>query len=168
MTSDGGHVINGHLAGLKPGDGGFFRHETQTDEKINAAVDRLDSAFSKWNRPEPILVYRGINKGIPDEFDYDDNGYGWVEKTMPVGSTYQPSTYMSTTLDPDKAVSFAGSGVMFEILTRKTAPVVNFSAWDVVERELMTPRNQKFKVVNIIKNVPYGKKNNKTYCGSIS
>ncbi len=61
---------------------------------------------------------------------------------------------MSASLDPAKAARFSEKFIL-EIVSKKAAPVVNVSAWDVAEREMILPRNQKYEIVRILNKVDF-------------
>jgi hypothetical protein len=155
LTSNGAGVVNGYLHGSSKSN-----YKGYSDEYLQETVDHLDSAFSKWERQKPILVYRGINSDViesthPDiwEGNHKSNLKAYVQDTFPVGGIYESKSFMSTSIDPAKANGFAMGAIVLEIISKKAAPVVVVSAWDVTEREMILPRNQKYQIVRVLNKV---------------
>jgi hypothetical protein len=146
FTSNGSSEVNQHLANSATG------YSRYSKEHLDATTKNMDSALAKFQRDEPVIVYRGISMDIVEARGYKRNEENFVAEAFPMGGTYSSEAYMSTSLDPSRATGFASSGIVLEIKSKKAAPVANISAWDITEKEMVIPRNQKYKIVGIIKN----------------
>lgn len=161
FTSNGANAINGYIS-----TGESETEKVRYSKKIlKEAIAKLDSSLAKFERKQPIVVYRGL--GIEsvgsDEFLVNPNRKSInnirkkvVEQKFKEGTIFSTPVFMSTSIDSIKAHSFAGTGITLEILTRKAAPLVNVSAWDVTEKEMIIPREQQYKVHKVIKNPVFG------------
>ena len=150
LTSNGSSVVNTYLY-----TGSTKTGPWTTDEgHIKNTIKNLDTAIAKFRRRNPIIVYRGItlrdNEG-EEIYDTDE-----ATQKFTVGETYTSKPYASSSLDPMTACSFSKSEILFEIKTKKAAPIINVSAWDLTEKEFILPRNQEYKIVNIIRNATIG------------
>lgn len=158
-TSDGAGTLNSYLNGVE------LSYDAKYSKKEkDQAIARMDSALAKYKAVKPTIVYRGIDTealGLEGRYRDDDGGAKLaqaLEAKHPIGSTFESKGYMSTSFDPSRAKRFGD--VLMEIKTKHSAPVSNFSAWDIAEREGVMPREHKLKVVGIVKRV-YGEE--KTY-----
>jgi len=148
FTSNGSGAVNQYLVTNKPDDGGRY-----SSEHLDSTIKDMDSALNKFSRAEPVIVYRGISMDIVEHSGYDHNDEEkFLATEFPVGGVYRNKTFMSTSLDPSRAAGFASSSITLEIKSKKAAPVVNVSAWDISEKEMVIPRNQEYKVISIIRN----------------
>lgn len=129
-------------------------------------IKTMDKALSMVDEPvEPRLVYRGmkINKNFTSaEVD------NFIETQFPVGGVISQKSYMSTSASAYVASSnFSESftihnesmpekAVVFEILTKKGAPLTyGTSAFDIDEKEVLMPRETRFKVVSVDREVSF-------------
>jgi hypothetical protein len=158
-TSDGAGTINSYLNGVE------LSYDAKYSKKEkDQAIARMDNALAKYKAVKPAIVYRGIDTeafGLEGRYRDEDGGVKLaqdLEAKYPIGSTFESKGYMSTSFDPSRAARFGD--VVMEIKTKHSAPVSNFSSWDIAEREGVMPREHKLKVVGIIKRV-YGEE--KTY-----
>jgi hypothetical protein len=149
FTSNGSGSVNTFLAENSTKSGPFI----YTKKTLNKTRVNLDSALAKFKREEPILIYRGINDSIfKDENNDSLSAEQIIEGNFQKGMIYKSPAFMSASLDPAKGSGFAITGITLEILSKKAAPIVNFSAWDVSEKEMLIPRNQEYKVHQVLKN----------------
>jgi hypothetical protein len=152
---------------------GYDSQETQ--EEANKRISRmrktLNSALRKADQ-EPRIVYRGVGRnGAPKELlsQIPENRYTTKPqyasdeeyeqaKTAYFDNLLKQKTFTfdrpaSTTLDPRVAEGFSHSqyapSVMYEISTRKGAPVGAASAWGASETEIILPATTKYRVVDI-------------------
>ena len=147
FTSNGSSEVNQHLANHEE-----TTYSQYSQDHLDSTIKNMDSALAKFERVKPVIVYRGISMDIMEARGYKRNEEGFIADSFPMGGTYSSEAYMSTSLDPSRATGFASSGVVLEIKSKKAAPVVNISAWDITEKEMVIPRNQKYKIVGIVKN----------------
>lgn len=154
FTSNGAGSVNARLLGLKHSSPWHYE-----DEYLDKTIADIDSATEKWKRDEPIVVYRGISGADDEKLEGED----YANREFPLGSTYSSAAFQSSSLDPDRASGFGVTGVTLEILSKRAAPVMNVSAWSIAEKEMILPRNVKYKVVGHIKNAPIGKEDNEDF-----
>lgn len=161
FTSNGASSVNTFLAENKTTSAPF----TYSRKTLNKTKAKLDSALSKFNRETPVLIYRGINDSVfKDEDNEPLSAEEIIENNFQKGMIYKSPAFMSASLDPAKGSGFAITGITLEILSKKAAPIVNFSAWDVSEKEMLIPRNQEYKVHQVLKNPTFaGKKREGDY-----
>lgn len=114
----------------------------RTSEDLAAFEGHIDNALAKYERDEPIIVYRGHGLKVAERH-MDSHTY------FKEGDEFQHSSYVSTTLDENVASKFAVSQIIFEIKSKKAVPVVGLSQHGLGERELLIPASQKFKVVKV-------------------
>jgi hypothetical protein len=149
-TGTGSLPINTYVA-----TGSKTSIRTYNKSILEKTRSRLDSAFRKVKREEPIMVYRGIAEetyyGLTGDVELDVARDKILETHFQEGSTFSSPTYMSATIDPKAAQQFGHSGIMLEILSKKAVPVSIISLFDVKEREMVIPRNQKYKVHRVIR-----------------
>ncbi|MFJ2217943.1 ADP-ribosyltransferase [Streptomyces sp. NPDC101062] len=121
----------------------------------------LDSALAKAESQQPHLTYRGY--APPVEVRKADDVVGWARRTFRVGEPYNSPSYMSVSHCPGIASNFADTKwstedgeegeashqVMFEVLSRKGAALLAYSAFENHERERLIPRNTSFQVVGV-------------------
>jgi len=141
-SEDGYADINGHLSASKNPYAKNVAPET-----LDAAVTILDDAFAKHEPAEEgVMVYRRHHL-------YDEKGYHSsddaqnLDKHFPVGSTYEPKFFMSTSLNPQDLPSKDNINVSLQILTKSGAPITAISSQGPREYEFIIPRGAKFEVV---------------------
>jgi hypothetical protein len=155
FTSNGSGAINKYVSTGETRSGGKNYNKRILD-KTRA---KLDSSLKKFHREEPIVVYRGLSydnygellKGV----EYGKHTEKVIETHFKEGSVISSPAYLSTSVDPVSARNFGTSGVVLEILSKKAAPVAPVSAWDISEREMIIPRNQKYRVHKILRDASF-------------
>ena len=115
-----------------------------------SVIKELDKMMSVSRAKEPMVVYRGIH-GLSSQKFYED---------FAEGAEMQDKGFMSTSIDPNRAKIFAGSGYgLVKILVPKGASAMSmrykedgtdFSAFPN-ENEILLPRNTKYRVVGFEK-----------------
>ena len=153
FTSNGAGSVNNYLVGKKDD----FNYSPVL---LKTTAEKMDSALKKWVRPKPVLVYRGLSQSVVGEKTYNKTEDAalaklFLDENFPVGGIYTSPTFMSASLDPERASRFASSDFVLEIVSKKAAPVVNISAWDISEREMVLPRKQKYEVMRVLKNIKF-------------
>lgn len=115
-------------------------------------IANIDSALSKQpKREKPVIVYRR-------HFSYNDEGH-WAQnsleeqrKSMPVGSIFEPGTFLSTSLRASNLSEMSQSNdneiYRFEIKSYSAASLNSISAQGPNESEFLLPRNAKYRVVS--------------------
>jgi hypothetical protein len=154
MTSDGSYAMNGYLGrGKVPEDVGY------TKEHVEKSIKALESAIDKTPLEKPVVVYRGLNDDVAPKEVYDarftDGFKDAVHAHFKKGDTYSAPVFQSTSLDPIKGRFFARSGVIFEMKTKKAAPVSSVSAWEFSEKEMVVQRNTKFVITGVHEDVVF-------------
>lgn len=127
----------------------------------SAEVDALDSALAKApKRDEAIRVYRrvGFYSPKPGEVSQLDLfiAKAKVGEEIAIGV---PGSFISTSITPRyPVVTGQFSSVIFEINTRSGAAIGNVTqgGGTAKELEVLIPRNTKFRVVSIQKDVQFG------------
>ncbi|MHB1956425.1 MAG: ADP-ribosyltransferase [Sulfobacillus sp.] len=145
-------AINSQLRGIPNGN-------PQTREMVNYFVGELDHAFSHAPKTEEaLLVFRGMITGIPD-----------------IGRVVSFPNYLSTSIDPEKALSFAGSpcclwviyvpaktpmiylgsqeirpAMLTELLSMSNLPPKNYLPG--TEMEMLFPRGTSLRVLSVREN----------------
>lgn len=156
MTSDGSYQMNGYLgSGKLQKDGG---HQP-SKEHIEKSIKALESAIDKTPLEKPVVVYRGLNDSVAPKEIYDarytDGFKDAVHAHFKKGDTYSAPVFQSTSLDPIKGRFFARSGVIFEMKTKKAAPVSSVSAWEFTEKEMVVQRDTKFIITGVYEDVVF-------------
>lgn len=123
------------------------------NEKV---VKVMDSALAKAVPAEaPRTLYRGFK--VPR---YIQDPAKWVDENYQPGSLVEDLSYVSTTIDPGQAMTeFGPNGVgnrhvIFEFITKEGVFISDKSRW-ASEREVLIPRNTKFKVHAVHKKSDY-------------
>lgn len=119
---------------------------------MRESVLTLDAALENAPRlSEPTVVYRGV-----EAWGESQSPREWAESMFAVDSNVVLPSYSSTSADPVVAVSFGGiRPVIFEIVSTQGSYVDTFSHFggeadlDNGEKEIILPRNSRFKVVGI-------------------
>lgn len=132
-------------------------HENSlTPNDLTTYMNVMDSALQKINKVDNDikLLWRGIKikHQYPDIKEF--------LKKYPINTIVSFDNFSSCSEDTNIALNFS-DGIIFEILTQKSASVSVISSWGTVERENLLPRNVQFKVHNIIP--AYFTHNNKPY-----
>lgn len=145
FTSDGASVMNYWLEKQE------IKSEVArkySKKHVEANVEALESALNKFEiRKQPVITYRGT--GIRDATGKEIYDIEELAKHFQVGDVISTNRFQSSTIDPSRALSFE-SGVVYEIKSKKTAPLSNVSAWGLTEKEFLVPRNTKLRVVDVI------------------
>jgi ADP-ribosyltransferase exoenzyme len=165
FTSDGSTSLNNYVVGQE--DRSPFHYSKTYLEKQKKS---LESALSKINRSEPVIVYRGVKKEtlekllnssiinkLEDLEDLEDLKTKDIEKVFEKGKTLTSPTFMSASPDPYIATKFS-HGVVFEIKSYSAAPAVTLSAWNFAENEMVLPRDKEYKIVNVLQKVNFEKR----------
>jgi hypothetical protein len=156
-TDDGFPEVRSYLEGLN--DPVAFH----SDEYYEKVVRNLDLVVSKAKPPEqPRRLYRGLS--MPKELEGEQVDQ-WIDERFPVNGIISQKNYMSTSLSPESAVDFSnvdsgdyreGKAVVFEIMSKQGAPIGDgVSYHQNSEREVLMPRNARFKVVGVHKKVVF-------------
>lgn len=119
-------------------------------------VKIMDAALAKAVPSEnPRVLYRGFT--IPR---YIQDVNKWVDDSYQPGAVVEDTSYVSTTIDPGQAMTeFGPNGVgnrhiIFEFITKEGVFISDKSRW-ASEREVLIPRNKKFKVHAVHKKSDY-------------
>lgn len=134
----------------------------ETLEWEHRVIDSIDKAFEQASPPdEPRLLYRGMR--IPREHEPDQ----FINENFPVGGVVSQKSYMSTSLLPSVSKSFGdgfGSSdedriarsVVFQIVSKQGIALgKGTSEMSDREKEILMPRNARFKVVSVDKGVDF-------------
>ena len=115
-------------------------------------IANIDSALAKQpKRDSPVIVYRR-------HFNYNEEGH-WAQnsleeqrKIMPVGSIFEPGTFLSTSLRASNLSEMSKNReneiYRFEIKSYSAASLNIISAQGPNESEFLLPRNAKYRVVS--------------------
>ena len=122
---------------------------------IQKHVDGLDSYLSNATLKKPLIVYRGVSLKTASELE-----------SVPNGTIVNHPAYVSTSIDRDAAMEFAGSeDRLMEIRLPKgtTAAPIQSGPWDN-EAEVLLARGSAFKKIdkNVYEWVPQKRKRGKT------
>jgi hypothetical protein len=161
-TGEGSDAIKYHLDNVETSLSGGDLHQ-------QAIVANLDSVFALMPElEEPRTVYRGMkipsSVGKGDEKEQEQGVSEWLDKNFPVGSVVSQKNYMSTTLEPNIAIGFAESFdrdanlhcVIFEINSKQGVAVgEGVSYQDFYEKEVLMPRQARFKVAQVYKGTDF-------------
>lgn len=119
---------------------------------VNEDIHNMDTALAKQpKREKPVIVYRR-------HFAYDENG-NWVrnsleeqQKLMPVGSIFEPETFLSTSLKADNLSETSHDPkneiYRFEIKTYSAVSMSSIAAQGPNESEFLIPRQAKYRVIS--------------------
>ena len=141
------------------GEGQFFDNEfnnQNSHERAQELIPKIDSALAKHIGKKKHLTYRAFTvKGKQNVDEYIASHYK-------IGDTVSDKAYLSTAADPDYLLlhnEFSHDRMfVFEILGKNGVPVHTINAEEYAaspsnyEREVLYPRNTKFKVVGITQN----------------
>lgn len=161
-TVDGYEEIRDYLNNYQVASSGKEKRVVYLPEELeflSQQIEILDGVLKLSPKPsESRLLYRGLV--VPrnvSEADVDN----WAEDKFPVGGVISQKNYMSTTANASTALyEFASDSfdrsVIFEILSKEGAPLGDgLSYQGDSEMEVLMPRETKFKVVSVDKNVAY-------------
>jgi len=177
MTSNGFHEM-GQLDRGEPFQP--YHGETETDEQKIARITRMRKTLDKALAKAPDkarIVYRGISvhstppelmerlprssssysseKQYATEEEWDAAQTKYLDNLVTQG-TLKFERPVSATEDPAVGVRFAGGqnapDFMYEISTKRGAPVAVASAWGASESEIVLPSQTQYKVVGYEKN----------------
>ena len=134
------------------------------ENALHQVCNAIDSAMDKAPKKQRV-VYRGVSKfsaifGEEDSFanPYDDNERAgalekWVSTNLKLGQEIKFDGYQSSTPNKKTAINYANNqGLMYEILTSEGINVTDVSHFDY-EREVLLPRDARYMVVGVHKNV---------------
>lgn len=133
---------------------------TENKDWHDRVVSAIDSAFEQADPPEePRLLYRGMR--IRQNHADKDSISKYVADNFPVGGVISQKNYMSTSLSPSVSTSFGdGFGgtpeerdsrsVLFQIVSKQGIALgKGTSDMGDREKEVLMPRNARFKVVSV-------------------
>jgi hypothetical protein len=148
--------LNGGQDMEKGGEKTFTPEEVEAMEK---QIALLDSAIAK---AAPVDTPRKLYRGMVIPNHIEDLNQFFEDKFTP-GTVFSQKSYMSTSLNPSLAVTFSepftvpqNRTVIMEIISKNGAPLGNdLSAMGIKEQEVLLPRNTKFKVVAIQRDVHF-------------
>jgi len=129
-----------------------YEHDKESLKKI---TQHLDEALSKGPKQQRI-VYRGVG----DHADFLRNEKGnrikadqWVDQNLEVGKEIKFDGYQSSTPTASGLGGYASSnGIVYEIITPEGVNVESVTAFSG-EQEITLPRNARYTVASITKNV---------------
>jgi hypothetical protein len=125
--------------------------EYRTEETVQKICSVLDDALSRGPKRQRIL-YRG-KPGFSSIFNKAGGVSNWVDQNMPLGKEVVFDGYQSASQSFDVACEYSGSsGLIYEILTPEGVNVTNVSKYEN-EREVVLPRQARYVVVGVHKNV---------------
>ena len=144
--------------GIFDGDKQEDAHETfnipskyRTKETVDKICSVLDDALSHGPKRQRIL-YRG-KKGYSSIFNKAGSVSDWVDQNMPLGKEVVFDGYQSASPCFDIARQYSGRvGLIYEILTPEGVNVTDISQYEN-EREVILPRQARYVVVGVHKNV---------------
>lgn len=163
-TGDGFKTIRNYLSqGSVMNSDKKRKYSDEEKTWLNGVVDQLDSAVAQAKKPsEPRLLYRGMR--IPLNIRVTDVE-GWLRHAFPEGGVISQPNFMSTSLNAYTAAeifspTFSNDGVqrgvIFEIVSKQGAALgEGLAVSGLREKEVLMPRNAKFKVVEVKKQVLY-------------
>jgi hypothetical protein len=142
------------------------RDASYWEERIPLEIATLDMALSKAKlAPSPRTLFRSFK--VPGAIKGENNQAlieAFVNKNFPVGSTVEIPNFQSTTIDSDLMVhngkTSKGRSIVFEIISRRGGVLhvdEDKESWSLQndEREILLPRNMKFKVHKVIAKATY-------------
>lgn len=129
-----------------------YEHDKESLKKI---TQHLDEALAKGPKQQRI-VYRGVG----DHADFLRNEKGtkisadkWVDQNLEVGKEIKFDGYQSSTPTASGLGGYASSnGIVYEIITPEGVNVESVTAFSG-EQEITLPRNARYTVASITKNV---------------
>ncbi|WP_217226017.1 hypothetical protein [Streptomyces anulatus] len=150
--------LNGHLYRGEDPD----KPAGTMDVPAREVTGHLDGAIAAAGTSEKAQVgYRGYTP--PAEVLQSDRVTEWARENFRVGGRYRDDSYMSVSHCPRVAASFAdtywkveggpsgraSTGLMFETLSRRGAPVAAVASYGNLERERLMPRGMNWTVVGV-------------------
>lgn len=144
--------VNGMLSNPDYNEPGFSL------EKTERMVQLMDSALAKADVEKDVVVYRR-------HFFYEDGNMKFINideqrKHFPVGSTFKPGFYMSTSLNADNAPMDSNGVAFLEIKSKRAVPLAIVASQSLNEQEFLLRRDATFKVVSNTKTVTIKDSNN--------
>lgn len=126
-------------------------------DRLLRRIEVLDKVGERNVFEKPVVLYSGMRFSSENMVNPDDDPNDFVSDNFKVGSTYQHTSYMSSSTNPAVGAFFSNTGslsVVFEVLTKQGTPLKPFAhiGW---EDEVLLSRNNEYTVVNVVKNVPY-------------
>lgn len=148
MTSNGSHVMNAHNSGR---ENEIWGHDIYSKEFIDDAVKKTNSAMDKAPlSQEPIIMYRGLNDGTPEEF----------KDSLVEGHEFKFPSHACASLNPNIAVHLTEfhSPTVIEVKTRRVASTATMSAWGATEMETLVDARNTWRVVAVHEGVKFGRR----------
>lgn len=132
-----------------------YSYGGQNNTNLKKITEQLDKALAKGPKQQRTL-YRGIKRNAGFLKDKDGNEISaedWVDSNLSVGGEIKFDGYQSAT---PKATSLSGystnDGIIYEIITPEGVNVESVTAFSS-EYEVTLPRNARYTVASITKNV---------------
>jgi hypothetical protein len=158
ITSNGAGILNGYLSTGEVPRGLDNRPLTPADLQKYIADGKR--AIGKY-QSKPVVLYRGESyfPALEKLYHIDEDpaeraqAVAEVAKVFPVGGTYEPDRFLSTSYDSGIGCDFSQQDVVLEIRSKTHGPVAAISAWANREREAIIAPGTKFKVVAIREDV---------------
>lgn len=164
-TSCGSGLANGFAYGNEINPWGIQNDDPEDEDYFDDEeyLRVIDGAFENMPEGNEKILYRGLKREIlgndiaNEQFvnKRDEKIDAWLEEKCKIGTELEFKTPLSTTAASNVAKAFAESNVVYEIKSKKNLPIGGLSAWGYSETEYITPRNAKYKVVAVLKNVSY-------------
>jgi hypothetical protein len=133
----------------------LYGSDTVTTSMHDNIVSHIDAALDKAPKKQRI-VYRGETEANGGTIPSGNRSIKeWLEQNIEVGKEVKFDGYQSTTADYSSAQHYARSptgGVIYEILTPEGINVTSVSRYEE-EKEILLPRQARYMVVGIHKNV---------------
>ncbi|MEV7157209.1 hypothetical protein AB0N77_21715 [Streptomyces misionensis] len=132
------------------------------DVPAREVTEHLDGAIAAAGMSEhPHIGYRDYTP--PAEVLQNDRVAEWARENFRVGGRYRDDSYMSISHCPRVAAGFAdmywkveggpsgraSTGLMFETVSRRGAPVAAVAAYGNLERERIMPRRMNWVVLGV-------------------
>lgn len=132
--------VNGMLSNPEYAGHRFSRERTEQ------MVQLIDSALAKSDVEKDVVVYRR-------HFFYEGGDMKFINideqrKHFPVGSTFKPGFYMSTSLNADNAPTDSNAVAFLEIKSKRAVPLAIVASQSLNEQEFLLRREAEFKVVS--------------------
>lgn len=137
-----------------------YLEEERAKTKQNAIrqIGHLDTAFSKIKQTQtPKVLYRGFY--LPKDYTGDVQTY--IQEHFKEGETYSPKSYLSTSVDSDLMLAMSAKNpqkfFVLEIATKTDGLILHrktrnqSSSVQESEREILLPRDMKFKISSVTK-----------------
>lgn len=123
---------------------------------IREVTGLLDSGLDKSFKNNRV-VYRGIREDSIKKRSGLSSSV-WVDRELSLGSVVSFNNYVSTSMSPIVGSDFSGDsgvGIVYEIMTVEGLNIVSSSQFSA-EQEVLLPRQTKYCVVGVHKNVRTG------------